>query len=90
MDILVYLVLVITHFACFLAGLKISDKYHDEKQQEADYQSRLAVARQRAGDFSVLIPKQEIKQMPIGQPFLDKLKENGRATQQINTTKPIA
>lgn len=77
--------------ASFFAGMRTSDRYHDEEAKRVTYEVRLAQARMKAGDFAPYIaPPQKKKRMPIGQPFLDKLKTNGRATQQISKSKQIS
>ena len=92
MNILDNFLIIAIHVICFYAGMKISDKYHREEQQRVDYELRLMQARLRANDYAVYVPQRPIKtkRMPIGAPFEDRLKTEGRATQQISPTKPIA
>ena len=87
MQILDNLIIVAIHVLCFWAGMHISDKYHREQEAKVDYEVRLAQARIQANDYSVYVPR---KRMPIGQPFLDRLKTNGHATQHISPEKTIA
>ena len=90
MDIVDMIVIVGLCSACFVAGLHTSDRYHEEQRRQIDYQVRLAQARIRTKDYNVYVKPVERKRMPIGQPFLDRLKKNGRATQQINSSKQIS
>ena len=62
----------------FFVGKHISDKYHEEIIANYDYQLRLLAAEKGVGYIAP--PKKE----RIGQPFMNKLKEQGRAVQQIN------
>lgn len=64
----------------FIAGKKISDGYHDRQISELEYQLRLYAAERGVG---YVAPPARKKFVPIGQPFMDKLKENGRATQSL-------
>lgn len=64
----------------FIAGKKISDGYHDRQISELEYQLRLYSAERGVG---YVAPPARKKFVPIGQPFMDKLKENGRATQSL-------
>jgi len=65
----------------FYVGKRISDAYHDRTIQELQYQLRLASAKEGVGYVAPPLRKQKV---PIGQPFMDKLKENGRAVQQLD------
>lgn len=67
----------------FFAGKRISDNYHDKIIQELQYQLRLRSAKEGVGYVAPPAKKQIV---PIGQPFMDKLKQNGRATQQISNS----
>ena len=65
----------------FIAGKKISDRYYKSQIDELDYIVRLQAVEKGVG----YVPQQQPKRyIPIGQPFMDKLKENGRAVQKIN------
>ena len=66
----------------FIAGKVISDRYHEKIIQELQYQLRLNAARDGVGYIAPPVKKQLV---PIGQPFMDKLKETGHATQAIRT-----
>lgn len=88
MQILDNFIIIALHVICFYAGMKISDRYHEKEQSRIDYEVRLATARQKANDYGAYVAPP--KKAPIGQPFIDKLHETGRATQQINPDKPIS
>lgn len=91
MDIINMIVVVGLCGASFFAGIHVSDRYHEEQRRQIEYEVRLAQARMKAKDFAPYVaPPTKIRRMPIGQPFLDKLKSNGRATQQISKSKEIS
>ena len=90
MQILDNLIIVGLHIACFWAGICLADRYHRQEKQQVEYEVRLAQARMQAGDYAVYVAPPKKKHYPIGQPFLDRMKENGQAVQQINPDKPIA
>lgn len=73
---LVILVLIVLSF---ISGKKISDSYNEKRISEIEYQLRLMAAEKGVGYVVPPAPRST----PIGQPFMDKLKENGRATQRI-------
>lgn len=89
MQILDNFIIIALHFACFWAGVRLADRYHREEKQQIDYEVRLAQARMGAKDYAVYVAPPKKKAM-IGQPFMDRLNKTGRATQQINSDKPIA
>lgn len=64
----------------FLAGKKISDGYHEKMINELLFQLRLKAAEHGVGYVPYPVSK---KHNPIGQDFMDRLKETGRATQSI-------
>lgn len=90
MDVIDIVVVVGLCSACFFAGLRTSDRYHEEQNRQVSYEVRLAQARITAKDYAPYVAPPKKKRMPIGQPFLDKLKANGRATQQISKSKQIS
>ena len=92
MNILDNFLIIAIHVLCFYAGMRISDKYHEQERQRVETEVRLANARFHANDYAVYVPPAPVKQkrMPIGQPFMDRVKQNGRATQQITSDKPIS
>lgn len=78
-DNIVILLLIVL---AFIAGKRISDSYHNDQIRELEYQLRLLAAEKGIGYVAPPVKK---KFVPIGQPFMDRLKENGRATQQISS-----
>lgn len=90
MDIIDMIVEAGLYAACFIAGMRTSDRYHEEQRRQIEYEVRLAQARMKAKDYAAYVKPVERKRMPIGQPFFDRLKNNGRATQQINKSKEIS
>ena len=83
MQILDNIIILLLPVLAFMAGKKISDSYNDKIISELQYQIKLHAARDGVG---YVAPTQKAKRVPIGQPFMDKLKETGRATQQISST----
>ena len=77
-EALVSLILIVVSFS---AGKLISDRYNDRIISELQYQIRLYSAQHGVG---YVAPPQKKKIVPIGQPFMDKLKETGRAVQKID------
>lgn len=77
-EALVCLILIVVSFS---AGKIISDRYNDRIISELQYQLRLTSAERGVGYVAPPVKK---KLVSIGQPFMDKLKETGRAVQQIN------
>jgi len=67
----------------FWAGMKTADRYHREAMQHEEYSLRLAHARMESGSYSSYVAPIQ----PIGQPFMDRLKSQGKATQQIRKSK---
>ena len=84
MQIVDNILILILPVIAFIAGKKISDKYHYETIDELRYQLRLMSAHQGTGYVAPPARKQRV---PIGQDFMDKLKEHGRATQQISPSQ---
>ena len=68
----------------FIAGKKMSDNYHNVTIDELRYQLRLLSAQHGTGYVAPPVRKQRVA---IGQEFMDRLKEHGRATQQISPSK---
>lgn len=80
------IVIVILVSLAFVFGKLVSDNYNNkiisytqEMLEEYKYVVRLIEASKGIGYVSP-----PIKRSPIGQQFMDKLRENGRATQQLN------
>lgn len=66
----------------FISGKYISDSYHQKIEDELRYLIKLSVAKEGVG-YVAPPPKRRV---PIGQDFMDRLKENGKAVQQIPNT----
>ena len=71
----------------FLGGKCISDSYNQCIIEELRYQLRLYQTKEGVGYLVPPVKPRRRTYMPIGQPFMDKLKENGRATQQISSSQ---
>ena len=80
MQIIDNILILLLAAVSFLAGKRISDSYHSEMLENLQYQLRLQAAQKGVG--YVAPPRR--KHVPIGQDFMDRLKENGRAIQAIN------
>lgn len=72
-----YILVLLLSAASFYAGKRVSDSYNQTVIEELRYQIRVSAAQHGVG---YIAPP---KRVPIGQPFMDKLKQNGRATQKI-------
>lgn len=83
MQILDNIIILLLPVLAFIAGKKISDRYNDKIIAELQYELRLRSAKEGVGYVAPPVKKQLV---PIGQPFMDKLKQNGRATQQIKNS----
>ena len=75
------LIVLILIVVAFMYGKKISDDYNNRIISELQYQLRIYSAERYNG--YVAPPVQE---NPIGQPFMDRLRRTGRATQAIRTS----
>ena len=80
MQILDNIIILTLPVLAFIAGKTMSDRYHERIIQYLEYQIRVNAAEKGVGYVAVPQRKQRV---PIGQPFMDKLKENGRATQSL-------
>lgn len=80
MKILDNLIILFLPVIAFFVGKKISDAYHRDIISELEYQLRLMAAQHGVG---YVAPPEKKRYVPIGQPFMDKLKETGRATQRF-------
>ena len=81
MQILDNLIILLLPVLAFLAGKKLSDNYNTAQIRELEFQLRLMAAEKGVG---YVAPPQPVRRVPIGQPFMDKLKEHGRATQRLD------
>jgi len=61
----------------FWMGKRISDSYYQKVISELEFQLRLRAAEKGVGYVAPPAPVR--KYMPIGQPFMDRLKKDGRA-----------
>ena len=80
MQIIDNIIILALPVIAFIAGKVISDRYHERQIQELEYQLRLYAAERGVG---YVAPPAKKKCFQIGQPFMDKLKENGHATQAL-------
>ena len=78
MQILDNLIILSLPVLAFFAGMKLSDKYYEKIVSELQYQTKLNAAKEGVGYVAP-----PVKRVPIGQPFMDRLKETGKAVQQL-------
>lgn len=83
MQILDNIIILCLPVISFFVGKRISDSYSNARIQELQYQIRLMAAEKGIGYIQTPV----MKRVPIGQNFMDKLKENGRATQRIEKSQ---
>ncbi len=76
LDNVIILLLIV---GSFIAGKTISDKYHDKIISEYQYQQRLSAAERGVG----YVAPPARKRTSIGEPFMDRLKNNGKAVQKM-------
>lgn len=70
----------------FVAGKRIADDYNNKLIARLEYLIR---EKELEKGIGYVPPQQPVrKYVPIGQPFMDKLKDNGRAVQKINPKQP--
>lgn len=84
MNIIDNIIILLLIISAFISGMKISDRYHREAQQHEEYALRLQNARIQSGDYAAYVAPPG----PLGQEFETRLKQNGRATQQIGKRQP--
>jgi len=84
MQIVDNIIILLLPVIAFFAGKKISDNYHESIIDELHYLLRVNAAEKGVG--YVAYP-QKTKRVPIGQDFMDRLQQNGRATQAIRTPR---
>ena len=77
-NIIILLLLVIA----FYVGKKTADTYSRERIADLEYRLQLNAVEKGIG----YVP-QSVRRAPIGQPFMDRLKANGRATQRLDNSK---
>lgn len=83
MSILDNVIILFLIVMAFYAGKRISDNYHRMIIDELQYQIRIRAAERGIGYVAPPVRKYH----PIGQDFMDKLKENGRATTSLRTSQ---
>ena len=79
MQIIDNIIILLLPVIALIAGKKISDSYNEKIISELNFQLRLKSAEKGVG--YVPLPK---KNNPIGQEFMDRLRENGMAVQTID------
>ena len=82
MQILDNIIILLLPIIAFIAGKRISDRYNANQISELQYQLRLAAAEK---GIAYVAPPSAKKYMPIGQNFMDRLKQQGRAVQKLST-----
>ena len=85
MNILDNIIILLLIVLAFIAGKRISDNYNSRYISELEYLLRMSSAEKGVG---YVAPPQQ-KRAPIGQPFMDRLHQNGRATQHISPSKRV-
>lgn len=83
MQILDNLIILLLVVLAFVAGLLVAGNYYRQMLAQHQYTEKILAADKGLG---YLAPPQK-KLVPIGQQFMDKLKETGRATQQLRGAK---
>lgn len=81
MQILDNIIILIFPVIAFYAGKKMSDSYNEKRIMELEFQLRLSAAEKGVG----YVAPPAKRRAPIGQTFMDKLKENGHAIQQFSS-----
>lgn len=79
LDNLIILLLIV---GAFIAGLALAGMYWKRLVDEWRYTCKILSADKGLG---YIAPPQREKVLPIGQDFMDKLRENGRATQALRS-----
>lgn len=80
MQIVDNIVILLLIVLAFIAGKRISDNYHSEQIEYLIFQLRMTAAEKGVGYVAPPVKK---KYAPIGQPFMDRLKKTGHATQAL-------
>ena len=84
MQILDNLIILLLIIGAFLAGLVLSGIYWRRLINEWRYTCKILSADKGLG---YIAPPEGDNTFPIGQDFIDRLKEKGRATQAIRTPR---
>lgn len=81
MQILDNLIILLLIIGAFLSGLALAGMYWRRLIDEWRYTCKILASQNGVG----YVAPPEDKTLPIGQSFMDRLKENGRATQALRT-----
>ena len=84
MQIIDNIIILLLVIGAFLGGICISNYYHRVIESHLDYALKILSTEKGLG---YIAPPEAKKVVPIGQPFMDKLKEHGRATQALRSAK---
>ena len=84
MQILDNLIIIILPVIGFIAGKKVADAYNSNTIEELRYLLRLNAAQHGVGYIPP--PVKRRRRNILGQDFMDKLHEVGRATQQVRNS----
>lgn len=79
-DNVIILALIVS---AFFTGKHISDRYNETLVQRLEYYIRLMSAEKGVG---YVAPPVKRRYMPLGQDFIDRVKENGRAIQKFKSS----
>ena len=83
MQIIDNIIILLLVTGSFFMGKRISDGYHRSMIDQLEYQIRLMAAEKGVG-YVAPPPR---KSDAIGEEFMERLKENGRATTAIRTPR---
>ena len=75
LDNIIILLLIVL---AFVAGLSLAGHFYSQMLAQHQYTEKILASDKGLG---YIAPPQKF--VPIGQPFMDKLKETGRATQKL-------
>lgn len=76
-------IIILLIIGAFLAGKFISDSYNDKIVAHLEYALKISAADKGYGYIAPPVKKQ----VPIGQSFMDRLKENGQAVQALRSPR---
>lgn len=85
MQIIDNLIILLLISGAFVAGLGLAGMYWERLVNEWRYTAKVLAAQ--LGVAYVAPPEEEKNPFPIGQEFMTRMKENGRATQAIRTPR---
>ena len=81
MNIVDNVIILALIMGAFLFGRYIADRYNTQTIDELRYQLRLLSAQHGTG---YVAPPSTRRRVSIGQPFMDKLRETGKAVQRLD------